>query len=128
MTAFAATDPWAKVRDLKTGTELRIFKKGSTRPVTATLDEANDENLIVVVKNEEIAISRDDIDRLDYRPSQTTAPIRETRSTATGPEGTMPSPQGHPGGPSTSTSTSYGFGSKPDFQTIYRRPPPSPKK
>src|SRR5437868_10739572 len=91
LTALAATDPWAKVRNLKTGTEVRIFKKGATRPVLATLDEANDENLIVVVKNEEIAINRDDIDRLDYRPRETpTPPSRQTTNTVTGPEGTRP--------------------------------------
>ena len=31
--AFAADDPWAKVKDLKTGTELRIYKKGSSQPL-----------------------------------------------------------------------------------------------
>jgi len=123
---LGASDPWAKVRDLKTGTELRIYKKGAAKPVLATLDEANEENLIVVIRNEEVAIDRGDIDRLDYRGRPTPGTVtRQTQSTVTGPEGTMPRPQGNAGGSpvSTSTSTNYSFGSKGDFQTIYRRPP-----
>jgi hypothetical protein len=30
--AFAADDPWAKVKDLKTGTELRIIKLALSSP------------------------------------------------------------------------------------------------
>ena len=29
LTVFAADDPWDKVRELKSGTELRILKRGS---------------------------------------------------------------------------------------------------
>jgi hypothetical protein len=125
---FAADDPWGKVKDLKTGAELRIFRKGSVKTILATLDQADDDNLIVVVKNEEIAIPREDVDRLDARPKQgATGPTKQSQTVQKGPEGEIPSPQGHPPGPSTSSNTSYSFGSKPDFQTIYRRPPPMKK-
>jgi hypothetical protein len=125
---FAADDPWGKVKDLKTGSELRIFRKGAVKTILATLDNATDENLIVVVKNEEIAIPREDVDRIDARPKQASAGgTRQTETIDHGPEGQTPSPQGHPSGPSTSTNTSYSFGSKPEFQTVYRRPPPARK-
>jgi len=121
---FAANDPWGKVKDLKTGSELRIFRKGSMKPVMAVLDQANDDNIVVVVKNEEIAIQRDDIDRIDCRSKPTGPAVTKQITTEDhGPEGQRPSPLGHPGGPSSSTNTSYSFGSKPDFQTVYRRPP-----
>ena len=68
MTAFAADDAWTKVRELKSGTELRIFKKGGLHPIIAKMEEANPESLIIVVKNEELAIPREQIDRIDYRP------------------------------------------------------------
>ena len=124
LTLFAADSPWDKVRELKTGTELRIFKKGSRQPVIGTMDEANDERLIVVIKNEELAIQRDDIDRIDFRPATKSRAIKETRtaqsdSTQTTPVG--PQPRGSQPGPTTSTTTSIGTGSKPDFETIYRR-------
>jgi hypothetical protein len=122
--AFAADSSWDKVRNLKTGTELRIFKKGARQPVLGTMDEANDERLIVVVKNEELAIPKDDIDRIDYRPAGKARGAKETHttqsdSTQTTPVG--PTPQGTRTGPSTSTTTTYSSGSKPDFETIYRR-------
>jgi len=125
LSALAAADSsWDKVRELKTGTELRIFKKGARQPVLGTMDEANDERVIVVVKNEEIAVQKDDIDRIDYRPAGKKGATKETHttqsdSTQTTPVG--PQPRGTTSGPSSSTTTSFGSGSKPDFETIYRR-------
>ena len=129
MTAFAADDPWAKVRDLKGGTELRIYKKGTAQPVLAKSDDVTDDNLIVVVKNEQVAIPKDQIDRIDYRPTKPGGRLTtETKSTPTEPD-TTPGPPGHGSRvPGTSTSTNVGIGSKPDFELIYRRPTPPPKK
>ena len=123
--AFAADSAWDKVRDLRTGTELRIFKKGARQPVLCTMDEANDERVVVVVKNEQVAIQKDDVDRIDFRPPSKSKHVKketkttETDSTQTTPVG--PQPQGSRPGPSTSTSTTFGGGSKPDFETIYRK-------
>jgi hypothetical protein len=77
LVAFGADDEWTKVRSLKTGAELRVYKKGSTQPVSAQMDELTDENLVVDADGKE----------------------------------------------NTSTSTGYSFGGKPNFETIYRRPP-----
>jgi len=122
LTLFAADNPWDKVRELKTGTELRILKKGSRQPVLAIIDEANDERIVVVVKNEELAIQKDDIDRIDARPATKSRINKETRVTQSDSAQTPPvGPQGSQGGPSTSTSTSYSGAAKPDFVTIYRR-------
>jgi len=124
LTVFAAENSWDKVRDLKTGVELRIIKKGAPKPILGIMDEANDERIIVVVKNEEIAIQKDDIDRIDYRPAGKAKGTKQTRTTTTDTTQTTPvgpAGQGAAPGPSTSTSTSYSTGSKPDFETIYRR-------
>jgi hypothetical protein len=69
--AFGADDEWTKVRSLKTGAELRVYKKGSTQPVSAQMDELTDENLVVIVKKTQTAIPKDQID--SYRR---TAPQR----------------------------------------------------
>jgi hypothetical protein len=124
LTAFAAENSWDKVRELKTGTELRIIKKGARQPLIGTMDEANDERLIVVIKNEEIAIQKDDIDRIDFRPATKSRVAKETRTTQsdttqTAPVG--PQPKGSQSGPSSSTTTSFSGAPKPDFETIYRR-------
>ena len=124
LTAFAADNPWDKVRELKSGAELRIIKKGARQPILATMDEANDDRLIVVIKNEQQAIQKDDIDRIDFRPATKSKIAKETRTTQTDTTQTTPvgpQPRGSQPGPSTSTTTSFGGASKPDFETIYRR-------
>ena len=130
VTAFAADEPWTKVRDLKSGTELRIFKKGGMHPILAKMEQANPDSLIIVLKNEELAIPKDQIDRIDYRPLKTGGRVtKETRSTVETADAktAAESPNNVPG-ETTSSSTNYVFNSQPDFQTIYRRPPPEPKK
>jgi hypothetical protein len=122
---FAADDHWAKVRDVKSGTELRIYKKGSPQPLLAKMDQLTDDNLVVVVKNEQVAIPREQIDRIDSRPSKPRL-TTESKSSTTDPD-TRPGPYGSKT-PGTSTSSSIGIGSKPDFEEIYRRPTPPPKK
>jgi len=130
VTAFAADDPWTKIRDLKSGTELRIFKKGGMHPILAKMEEANPDSLIIVLKNEEMAIPREQIDRIDYRPLRTGGRVtKETRETVEPADAktAAESPNNVPG-ETVSSGTSYAINPQPDFQTIYRRPPPEAKK
>ena len=130
VTAFAADDPWTKVRDLKSGTELRIFKKGGMHPILAKMEQANPDSLIIVLKNEELAIPREQIDRIDYRPLRTGGRVtKETRETVEPADAktAAESPNNVPG-ETVSSGTSYAINPQPDFQTIYRRPPPEAKK
>ena len=131
--AFGADDPWAKVKELKSGAELRVYKKGSAQPLTVKMGDLTDDNLVVVDKNKETAIARDLIDRIDARPtgkprikSETT-----TKDNSLDPKAAIP-PSGMNGvqgpGSSSSTNTNVSLGSKPDFETVYRRPPSPPKK
>ena len=121
--AFAADDPWAKVKDVKTGTEVRVFKKNAAQPVIARMDELTPDNLVVVLKNEQVAIPRDQIEKIDARPSQTKSRVTTKTESKTSDPDTTPAPPGyHSRTPSTSTSSGLSFGSKPDFETIYRRP------
>src|SRR6202158_1363193 len=85
--AFAADNPWNKVKELKTGTELRIFKTGAKQPILAMMDEATDDRLVIVVKKEQMAIDKDEIDRIDYRPAKSGGPrvTKETRTTVEPP-------------------------------------------
>ena len=131
---FAADDPWAKVKELKTGTELRVFRKGSVQPLLVKMNELTDDNLLVINKNEETAIPRDQIDRIEARPS---GKPRFTTENKTGmkdptgdPKAVIPAPNsgGASGGTVRETSSTVSMGSKPEFELVYRRPTGAPKK
>lgn len=128
---FGAEDSWTKVRELKSGTELRVYKKGASKAILAKADEASDDKLVVVVKNEQMAIPKEDIDRIEARPVRTgSRTTKETRETTTDPameSGTAAHPR-EATVPGSSSSTNYSLGSKPDFELIYRRAPAAPPK
>jgi hypothetical protein len=130
LAAWAADDGWTKVREIKTGAEIRIYKKGVKQPILAKFDEANDENLVVATKTEQVAIAKDQIDRVDYRPPKTgSRVIRESKTTTEIDTKTSSSTVPHNApGPTTSSSSSLNIGGKPDFETIYRRTAVPPVK
>lgn len=129
--AFAADDPWAKVQALKSGTEIRVVKRGATQPLTGKFDEATDERLILVVKNEQMAIAKDQIDRLDYRPSGGRR-VTVTGKTEQNDPAAAKEPRAgmnhEPEGGGMTSSSGVSVGSKPDFEMLYRRPTGAPKK
>ena len=114
-----AADDWAKVKSLKTGAELRVYKKGAGQPIAAQMGDLTDENLIILVKKTETAIPRDQIERIDARPPSGSRVTKESSTKdSVGPDGSN----------TTSASSGYSFGGKPDFETVYRRTAPSPKR
>jgi hypothetical protein len=128
--AFGASeDTWNKVKELKSGTEIRIVRRGVPRPIEAKLDETRDDAVVIVVKNEQISVPREDIDRLDYRPKpgsriQKTGDAKEVPPDNTQPVGM----DHHPPVPSTNYSSGLSIGSKPNYEPLYQRPTPAPKK
>lgn len=119
---LGAETSWTRVKELKSRVELRIYKKGAREPINATFDDANDERVIVVVKNEQVAIPKEDIDRLDARPAATPRKINVQKTEKITDPDPVPSPRTVPAAPGESTSSNVSFGgSKPDFETIYRR-------
>jgi len=130
ITVLAADNPWSKVRDLKSGSELRIYKRGASQPIIASMDEANDERLIAVVKNEQVAFAKEDIDRIEARPETKGNRVMKTTTnttTETRDKVAAPGPQSQIG-PSSSTNTSFSSRPKPDFETVYRRSAGQPQK
>lgn len=129
LAVFAADDAWTKVRALKTGTELRILKRDARQPVLAEMDELTESSLVVIVKKEQVAIPREDIERIDARLAAQGS--RMTKRTTTGQQDEarpdVASPRPGRRGPSTSSSSSVEFGSKGDFETVYRRLAPVKK-
>ncbi len=123
---MGADDSWTKVRALESGTELRVTKKGTKQPLLLKMDEATADTLLAVLKNEQVSILKEQIDQIDYRPKAGARKmVRETKTTVEDPNKKAPLPAGpHPANvPGMSTSSNVIFGSKPDFETIYRRSP-----
>ena len=119
-TLFAADDPWTKVKELKSGTDIAVFRKGATKPLEAKLDEARDDVLVIVVKKEQTAIPKEEIDRLDFRPKgrKTTSEIQKGVKV---PDGTPPIGMNHgPNTPQDGWTSGVTF-TKPGYETIYRR-------
>ena len=76
------------------------------------MGDLTDDNLIVLVKKTETAIPKDQIDRIEARPPAGSRVTKETTTKdSVGPDGS----------PTSSMSTSYSVGGKPDFETVYRR-------
>ena len=125
--AFAADNPWTRVKDLKSRSELRIYKTGAREPIAATFADATDERLIVVVKNEQLAIERKDIDRIDARTAATNRKLNVDSTAKDVDPDLKPHPYAGAAVPSTSYSSKLSVASKPGFEEIYRRPSGSPK-
>ena len=124
----AADNPWVKVTALPNRSELRIYQKGVRDAITATLADATEERIVVVVKNKQMTIAKEDIERIDARPIEPKKkPEVTTTQTTTDPD---PAPHLGAGPPMPTTSQSSGVsfgGGKPDFKTIYVKPPAAPK-
>ena len=127
LSLFGADDAWTKVKKLKSGTEIRIFKVGEKNGVVAKFYEADDERAVVVVKNEQRAIAKADIERLDARPLKGGGLTKTTKSENIDPAAAAGKPR-TPASPAVpalaSSATGVSYGGKPDFELVYRRGAP----
>jgi len=100
-------DPWEKVRNLKMGSDLRIYKTGVAVPVLAKSANVTERKLIVIIKNAETAINKYEIERVDYQPPPNKAVTTKTYDAS-----------------SDSASMSINRSSSRDgWQTVYQRAP-----
>jgi hypothetical protein len=124
---FAADNSWDKVKELKSGTDIRIYRAGAPDPIEAKFDEATAEHILYVVKKEQKSMRKDQILRLDCR-AKPGARTTETKTTNTPADATPPAGMAHGApvpGQSSSTTLSVG---KPGYETIYRRLAHAPEK
>lgn len=119
--AFTDDDPWAKVRELKGGTQLRIYKVGEKDPIVAKLDRAGEESVIVITKTAQVSIPKEEIERLDVRVAGSRSAAAQTRvDRKVAPKGAEVAGNTIPGA---TTSVTSGLHRPQGFATIYRRPP-----
>ena len=124
--AFATEDAWNKVKELKSGSEVRILKAGSKDAVLGKIDEADDERVVVVVKNTQLAIAKADVVSLEARPLGGSRVKKESRTEKVDPAAELakskvpvPGASATPG--LSSSSSSVSFGNKPGFELVYRK-------
>jgi hypothetical protein len=123
MAVLAAEDSWAKVRELKSGAELRIYTVNTKDPFLGKFDQASDEGLIVTTKNGQVSIPKEDIERIDCRRDQPRRLVKETRTDRkVAPKGAEITSNTIPGA-TTSVKTGLNIPSKAVFEKIYGRTP-----
>jgi hypothetical protein len=114
--AAADDDPWQPVRDLIPGAELRIYKAHAKDPLQAKFDRAGDASLIVITKNRQLSIPKEEIQRIDCRrPGAGLFKNTRTERKVT-PRGTESTRATTPGA---TTSVKTGLNLKSAYQTIY---------
>ena len=131
LTLLGADDPWIKVKSLPDRSELHVYKKGARDPITVILADTSEDAIVVVDKKTQLTIHKEDIDRIEARPVTTSKkPAVTTTEKSADPDYTPKgTPSTGPALPSTESSSSMSFGgNKPDFKTVYTRPPATPKK
>ncbi len=101
----ASADPWEKVKNLKTGSDLRIYKTGAAEPITAKSADVTERKLVVIIKNSETAMNKSEIERIDYQP-----PATKSRSTS------------YDANPDSASMSISSGSSREGWQTIYQRP------
>ncbi len=127
-----AGDDWDKVKDLPSGSDLKIYEHGSAQPKLAKFADVTASSLIIIVKNEQVALTKDGIDLIEARPPAKKGAKRKLvqelhvddpakPGTDAGPHGPTAGPQGTPGAPSYSSTTSIVSGDSREFSTVYRR-------
>ncbi|HVW09754.1 MAG TPA: hypothetical protein VHC90_14295 [Bryobacteraceae bacterium] len=124
LTLFGADNPWLKVQQLPNRSELRVYRKGEKSPLNAVLADTSGDAIVVVAKDKQLTIHKDEIDRLDARPpARSGKPEVTSTSKQSDPDYTpQPGPGERPALPSTSASSGISFGgNKGEFRTVYTR-------
>ena len=126
LSSAAAEDTWSKVKALKSGTEIRVFQAGTKEPLVGKIDEADDERIVLALKNEQKAVSKSDIERLEARPTGGRPVTKTSTMKREDPSAELARPKVPvPGSSATpalsSSSSSVTFGSKPGFELVYRK-------
>ena len=124
-----AADDWNKVKDLPSGSDLKIYERGSSQPRIAKYADATDSSLIIVVKNEQVAIPKENIDRIESRPPAKKGGKKLVSETHVDDPAKPSADHGGlecligvaPGAQGYSSTASVSSADKGEFSTVYRR-------
>jgi hypothetical protein len=77
VTVLAQDDAWITVQQVESGTDLRIYKKGEKKPISGKMGQASDGNLMIVVKNGQESIDKEQIDRIETRTEEPSSHVKQ---------------------------------------------------
>lgn len=127
--AFGEEDPWAKLRGLESGSELRIYKIGAKQPINARLDEVKQESILIATDKEQMAVPKSEIERVDRRIAPATSRVAvEARRVVGTHESTVSAAGADRSAPPLSTLAGIKIKSQQDFEIVYQRGPAADKK
>lgn len=122
-------DPWTKVRKMESGSDVRVYRSGKKKPVEGKFEQASAESVVVLLKNAQVSIPREQVERVDWRPARNGGGVametgrhvgtREAAATGRSKDSNLPP-----------RSTVTGIKIRPwvSYETIYRRAEAPPKK
>jgi hypothetical protein len=120
--AGAEDDPWARVRELARGVELRVWRTGEKQPLAARFDALSEESLVVIRRDGQAAIPRDGIERVECRAADTGSRVAAEahRVVGTSEEARLGRSKAT-ALPPNSTSGGIRIHPRRGFETVYRR-------
>jgi hypothetical protein len=126
LSSVSAEDTWSKVKALKSGTEIRVFQLGTKEPLVGKIDEADEERIVLALKNEQKAVAKADVERLEARPTggrpvTKTSTVKREDPSAELAKPKVPVPGSSATPALSSSSSSVTFGTKPGFELVYRK-------
>lgn len=128
----AGADGWKKVVALESGQEVRVVKRGDPvgKTVVGVFDEANEDRLVMVVnKKEQVAVAREEVERVEARPKGNGPRVTKTSKTTQNMPMDRPGPAANPGermrpvppGSTSEVSSGLSVGGKAGYELVYRR-------
>jgi len=118
--ALAQDDPWAKVRQLVNGVEVRVTAD-KIKTATYTLDSVREDALVLIRGNTQLAILRPDIEKIELK-----LPKTHDRAKASTKTEYPQTPDGRVNKTTTGGVTIRT--NDPDYMLVYRRADPPAKR
>ena len=122
-------DPWMKVRKVESGSEVRIYKTGKKKPVEGKFERASGESVVVLLKDAQVSIPKEQVERVDWRPVRSGSGVAmETARNVGSKEDSITGRSKNSKLPPQSTATGIKIRPWVGYETIYRRAEAPPKK
>lgn len=119
-----AGDEWARLKAVKSGTELKVKKVGTAQVLEAKMDELTETSLLVATQKEQLSIARDEIEWVQARQEGRKGPavVSESKKEMERPEQAAAPLPGRRTSPQETQSISNNVVfNRPGFEVVYKK-------